>query len=45
LWPGFKSTFKSQIITVENTELEYSRVVTAKETEQVSDYKDREAEE
>lgn len=27
------------IITVENTEQEYSRVVTAKETGQVSDYK------
>lgn len=33
------------ILTAENTELEYSRVVTAKETGQVSDYKDRKAEE
>ena len=31
------------ILTVENTELEYSRVLTAKETGQVSDYKERKA--
>lgn len=33
------------IVTVENTELEYSRALTAKETGQGSDYKEREAEE